>query len=73
MKTFRVWLRRFEDDNNAIGDLARDIKDDNGFPTTNKHNVILEYLYERNACYAALYTFQRAWDLYKQSEVTITN
>ena len=28
MKTFRVWVRQFDEDNTPFGDLARDIADD---------------------------------------------
>lgn len=65
--SFRVWIRRFIDDDTPIGDLARDMKNDHlRFPKSNKYDVIEHYLsVERHACYKARMTFEDAWEKYK--------
>jgi uncharacterized protein YozE (UPF0346 family) len=64
MKTFRVWVRQFGEDNTPFGDLARDIADDSEFPKKNDHDTILEYLRIKNACLACELTFEKAWSDY---------
>jgi uncharacterized protein YozE (UPF0346 family) len=54
MKTFRVWVRQFGEDNTPFGDLARDIADDSEFPKKN----------DQNACLACELTFEKAWSDY---------
>lgn len=64
MKTFRVWVRQFIEEDTPFGDLARDITDDFEFPKKNNHDTIAEYLRFRNASLACLLTFKRAWKEY---------
>ena len=64
MKTFRVWIRQFSEDNTPFGDLSRDISDDSEFPKKNDHDTILEYLRIKNACLACELTFEKAWSDY---------
>ena len=64
MKTFRVWIRQFDGDNTAFGDLADDIKDDRNFPKINDYDEILSYLKRKNACSACIDTVKTAWMQY---------
>ncbi len=70
MMSFRVWTRQFIDDNNAIGDLARDIDDDSNFPKKNDYNTLLNYLKDRNACDNAIQTLKESWYQYNLSNTT---
>jgi len=70
MISFRIWTRQFIEDNNAIGDLARDIEDDSNFPKKNDYNTLLDYLKESNACDSAIDTLKESWNEYLLSEVT---
>lgn len=66
MKTFRVWIRQFEGDDNPMGDLSQDIKNDREFPKINDYDEILSYLRIKNACFACIQTFQKAWKDYEE-------
>ena len=62
--SFAKWIKRFENEDSAIGDLAYDIKRDNRFPKKAKRrNTIFNYLV-RYACKAALDTFEYAYKEY---------
>ena len=65
MKTFRVWIRQFEGNDNAMGDLAHDIADDHEFPKKNDYDEFLIYLEMKNACFACIETFKTAWKKYE--------
>jgi uncharacterized protein YozE (UPF0346 family) len=61
---FRVWIRQFIEDNNAIGDLSRDINEDSNFPKKNDYNTLLVYLKDRDACDNAIQTLKESWYQY---------
>lgn len=68
---FVTWLKKFESEESAIGDLARDVKADidtnfSEFPIgENDHDAIRDHLYDAGASDAALETFEKAWARYK--------
>lgn len=64
MITFRVWISQFVENNDAIGDLARDISRDFEFPKSNKRDVILNHLSKLGACPNAVTTFDLAYSNY---------
>ena len=74
--SFYTWLQRYVNDNNAIGDLARDSRDDNknygyqyddsGFPKYSKdEKKIRDHLVSRNAIDRCLKTFDSTFELYR--------
>lgn len=68
--SFYDWcIAKYKGLDNAAGDLARDMSSDGCFPSTvAEKSVILNYLFRRGACEAAIDTFQRVWGCY-ESEV----
>ena len=65
---FIQFMKRFESDDSAIGDFARDIKRDEWLTSNmkcNQHKVIREYLESRNASSECLEVFENAWNLYE--------
>ena len=66
MISFYTWLMRRKDDDNQIGDLARDAKDDkdaNAKTFKTKESTELHLLH-KNACSEALETLDYAWEEY---------
>ncbi len=62
---FKRWLKQFVKDNNAIGDLSRDVYDDSAFPYYNDKEKLLNYLKNRGACSDTINTFNGAFKKYK--------
>ncbi|MGA8082429.1 MAG: YozE family protein [Candidatus Nitrosopolaris sp.] len=68
---FYTWIWRFKNEDNAIGDLARDTLDDTCFPrsATNKQ-IILNHIrgygfyHPHGASQFCLDTFENAWERY---------
>ena len=63
---FIEWLKQFAEQQNAIGDLARDALRDTEPPAVNRWKAWRLHLEDRNACDAAIDTFERAWARYLQ-------
>ena len=61
---FNQWLKQFAGQQNAIGDLARDVLRDRKAPTLNGRQEWRLHLDSRNACDGALAVFERAWAKY---------
>ena len=63
---FKKWLLGFQavTPGRAIGDLARDIAQDNNFPETDDPAALMEYLESNHAVDAAILTFQNAYCYY---------
>ena len=61
---FSEWLKQFAGQQNAIGDLARDVLRDRTAPTLNSRQDWRLHLDSRNACNGALDVFERAWAKY---------
>ena len=61
---FSEWLKQFSGQQNAIGDLARDVLRDRTAPALNGRQEWRLHLDGRNACDGALETFERAWKRY---------
>ena len=62
--TFKKWLQQFINEDNPIGDLARDNEHDPTFPDTNSYNEMYDYLFSQNASDLCLRSFDRAFQLY---------
>ena len=72
--TLRDWLRQFREDENALGDLARDVAADRCFPGPVKSRDYLEryedhLLRVHDATPAAIETLHKAWDAYDQERL----
>ncbi|MGW8327952.1 YozE family protein [Streptomyces sp. NPDC055897] len=65
-KSFTAWLKTHKGQQNAIGDLARDVSADPGWPSRRGRQGQLDYLDDRGAVRAAIDTLDRAWDQYEQ-------
>ncbi|WP_079126246.1 YozE family protein [Streptomyces sp. ERV7] len=65
-KSFTVWLKTHTDQDNAIGDLARDISRDPDWPSRKSLPGQRTYLEERGAIPTAIETLERAWTQYEQ-------
>ena len=61
---FNQWLKQFAGQQNAIGDLARDVMRDRTAPVLNSRQDWRLHLSDRNACDGALDAFERAWAKY---------
>ena len=65
-KSFYSWLLQFKNDNTAIGDLARDARDDNEFPRRSiSYRHLKKYLESKQACDAAMNVFMEVFTQYK--------
>lgn len=64
-KPFVEWLDQFIEDDNAIGDLARDMKKSHDLPETNKKVDFEWHLTKYNACIDAVSTLDDAWIEYE--------
>ncbi|WP_327415304.1 YozE family protein [Streptomyces sp. NBC_01233] len=65
---FRAWLMHHVSEQSAIGDLARDARDDDGWPTGEPESFELynEYLDSMNASDGALDALEKAWNHYDE-------
>ncbi len=68
--TFRVWLKQFRREENAIGDLARDVARDRCWPpaiTNDRLERYEEHLSDVHyAKTAAVETLRKAWQAYER-------
>ncbi|MFF5002058.1 YozE family protein [Streptomyces phaeochromogenes] len=69
-KSFTAWLKTYADQHNAIGDLARDVSADPGWPSRKGRQGQLDYLEECGAIDAAVETLERAWTQYEAYRAT---
>ncbi|MFD7999699.1 YozE family protein [Streptomyces mirabilis] len=65
-KSFTAWLKTHADQDNAMGDLARDVSRDPEWPSRKGLPGQHTYLEERGAISAAIETLERAWTQYEQ-------
>jgi uncharacterized protein YozE (UPF0346 family) len=63
---FKQWIKKYENKDNQIGDLAEDIKNDPNFPEDSDYKLVLAYLQDKKASAAAIRTFKRAYNIYKK-------
>ena len=61
---FSEWLKQFAGQQNAVGDLARDVLRDRTAPALNSRQDWRLHLDSRNACDGALDVFELAWKRY---------
>ncbi|BCX29487.1 hypothetical protein LTWDN19_00540 [Latilactobacillus curvatus] len=68
--SFYDWLLKFESVDWPIGDLAKDVKNDDAFPKKSKSETeIINYLESRHAHYAAIETAKECFNFYKASHL----
>lgn len=66
MITFKTFIKRFEEDESPIGDLARDILEDSQFPS---RATTFAYIYDYLRCKRnekVIDTFVEAWEIYRK-------
>ncbi|MEU2757563.1 YozE family protein [Streptomyces albidoflavus] len=64
-KGFTPWLKTHAKEQNAIGDLARDVAADPNWPSRRQLEGQREYLEELGAVPRAIETLERAWKIYR--------
>lgn len=62
--TFKIWLRRFKDDDSELGEFANEFMDDPDFPRTRKLGVLVEYLFGLDVGLDVLRLFYEAYQEY---------
>lgn len=70
--TFSTWLRKQHKRNDAVGDLARDVRQDTNWPKKGSINAKREYLYDAHGLDEfdpAVSTLNRAWKEYKAARL----
>ncbi|MBM4277068.1 MAG: hypothetical protein FJ130_04180 [Deltaproteobacteria bacterium] len=65
---FHNWLRKQTNQNDPVGDFARDVKADAESPKNNSIKKWRTYLSNVGACDGAINAFERAWIEYKLRE-----
>ena len=65
---FTAWLKSHAKEDNAIGDLARDVAADPDWPTRRQLSGQRAYMEEQGAIPAAVATLERAWELYEAQQ-----
>ncbi|MFI6145747.1 YozE family protein [Streptomyces sp. NPDC051109] len=63
-QSFTTWLQTHSKDRTAIGDLARDVSADPGWPSGKGLSGQRAYLEDLGAIPAAIDTLERAWEAY---------
>ncbi|MBU2703601.1 uncharacterized protein YozE (UPF0346 family) [Sporomusaceae bacterium BoRhaA] len=64
---FNIWISYFQDVDLPIGDLARDIRDDENFPDTNDYKKLLNYIKNRSENDTVIDVFKSVWKYYSES------
>jgi uncharacterized protein YozE (UPF0346 family) len=60
-RRFRDWLKRYEEDDSPLGDLARDVAADKAFPRSNDLVLIMDHLRVTGCSPTVLKRFHEAW------------
>ncbi|MFD3589688.1 YozE family protein [Streptomyces sp. NPDC058683] len=69
-RSFTAWLKTHADQDNPVGDLAREVSRDPDWPSRRGLPGQRTYLDERGAIPAAMETLERAWTQYDQHKAT---
>ena len=64
MRSFKTFIKRYRGQDDPIGDLADDIKEDDNFPTTASYTKIRDYLEGKNACQECIDAFNGIYTVY---------
>ena len=64
---FKIWISYFQDVDLPIGDLARNIRDDENFPDTNDFKVLLNYVKRNIGNDTTTEVFKNVWKYYSES------
>ena len=68
--SFYNWIKEFKEDDNPVGDLARDLLNDPLFPKTDTDgNTLRHYLVTRRASDSCIRAFDRAYGWYCGKDV----
>ena len=70
---FKYYMQFFYEDDTLLGDLSRDIDQDQCFPDTNDRKKLQSYLDSLNASYDARSTLDKALVLYKKFTELVPN
>lgn len=62
---FKDWLSEYENVDRPIGDLAKEVGQDETFPSSSDYEILFDYLDSRNAQQAVLDTFEYVYRFYK--------
>jgi uncharacterized protein YozE (UPF0346 family) len=65
-QSFKTWIKKFQNDDSPLGDLAQDIRVDKEFPSFCSKNRLMSYLMSKNACDEALTVFEKAYEAYSR-------
>lgn len=63
---FKEYSEKFLNEESPLGDLARDMKSDGGFPETNEYEKVEGYLLYMGACYEALRAAEEMFEKYSE-------
>ena len=63
---FKGYSEKFLNEESPLGDLARDMKSDGGFPETNEIKKIGGYLLYMGACYEVLMAAEEMFEKYSE-------
>ena len=63
---FKEYSEKFLSEESPLGDLARDMKSDGGFPETNEFEKVESYLLYMGACYEALRAAEEMFEKYSE-------
>jgi uncharacterized protein YozE (UPF0346 family) len=66
MKSYKMWIKQFRQEDTPRGDMAREIKDDKDFPVTTSKKKMLNHLEKLTACSGAFRTFHETYLEYKK-------
>jgi uncharacterized protein YozE (UPF0346 family) len=62
--TFKIWLRRFKDDDSELGEFANEIIADPDFPRTRRLGMLVEYLFAKDVGLDVIRLFYEAYQEY---------
>ncbi|MEU1151751.1 YozE family protein [Streptomyces sp. NPDC005918] len=69
-KSFTAWLKTRTDQQDGVGDLAREVSRDRDWPSRRGHDGQRAYLEERGAIPAAIEALDRAYGQYETYQAT---
>jgi len=64
---FKIWISYFQDVDLPIGDLARNIRDDENFPDANDYKILLNYVKNNIGNDTTTEIFKNVWKYYSES------
>lgn len=71
MRHFPKWIKQFNEDISAIGDLARMIELDNKFPRSKMYATLISYLRLTDSYHNTIPAFEEAYKEYQTKMVAL--